>query len=148
MKAQWLAPLLAIVTGLAFFVLLWTAVTRGLASVSGWSALATKYPGGPRPLGEVLRGQVLGFGPVRENNVTYAIPAAGGLYLYPNALFGLGRPPMLIPYNRIVYQETRSVFWSRTHELTIDGATSLRVRDRLLRELKSHGVQVPSDALP
>jgi len=136
------------VAGLAFFVVLWTAVTRGLASFSGWSALAAKYPGGPRPLGEVLRGQVLGFGPVRENNITYAIPTTGGLYLYPNALFGLGRPPMLIPYNRITYRETTSLLWSRSHELAIDGATSFRIRDRLLKELKSHGVSIPADALP
>lgn len=147
MTGSWIGPAVAALTGLVLFALLWTGITTLLARLSGWGGLASKFAGVERPMGEVLNGQVVGFGLVRENNVTRAILATGGLYLFPNALFGLGRPPLLIPYAQIRYSETSRLLWARSHTLLIDGSAKIQVRDRLLQELRSHGVTVPADAL-
>ncbi|MEO8030389.1 MAG: hypothetical protein ABJC74_08780 [Gemmatimonadota bacterium] len=147
MSSTLITPIVAIFTGLILFSGFWLLITTALSSFSGWTALAEAFPGGERPAGEILRGQILGFGPIRENNVTNLIATPSGLYLYPMALFAFRRPPILIPYSKIKYLETSKVLWSRSHEIEVNGTTRMRIRDRLLQELKGRGVSVPSDAL-
>ena len=91
----------------AFFVGLWLFVCAFLAELSRWPALARRFPGGECPEGTVLRGQVIGVGMVGENNVTYLIPTAAGLYIYAHFLFRFRRRPVLVPWSEIRYESTR-----------------------------------------
>jgi len=140
-------PLLGILVGTPLFLGWWLLITSLLLWVTGWRRLAAAFPGGPRPEGEVLRGQVYGFGRVNENNVTNAIPTRDGLYLYPMVLFRFRRPPVLVPWDRIRYLESGRQLWVRWHRIELGGTVRVRVGTRLLRELRGHGVAVPSDLL-
>lgn len=142
-----LAPIVALIVALPLFGGFWLLVTGLLASLSGWPALAAAFPGGPRPEGDVIRGQVLGIGRVRENNVTNIVATATGLYLYPMVLFRYRRPSVLVPWGKVRYQTSHQLLWARWHEVDLGGVTTLKVRDRVLPLLRSHGVTVPSDAL-
>ncbi len=147
MPSTLITSIIAIFTGFVLFAGFWLLITTALSSFSGWTTLAEAFPGGERPAGEVLRGQVLGFGPIRENNVTNVIVSSNGLYLYPMALFAFRRTPILIPYDKIRYLDSTKVLWSSSHEIEANGSTRMRIRDRLLAELKGRGVKVPSEAI-
>ncbi|MFN8574509.1 MAG: hypothetical protein U0132_20825 [Gemmatimonadaceae bacterium] len=136
---------LTIAGGILFFVGLWTVVTGLLASLSGWTALAESFPGGERPAGEVIRGQVIGMGRVQEKNVTFVIATTAGLYLYAMPLFRFRRQPVLVPWRRVRYAESHRFLWARWHDVDLGGVTTLKVRPRLLAVLASHGVAIPSD---
>ncbi len=142
-----LAPVVATLVALPLALGLWMLVTGLLAVLSGWPALAAAFPGGPRPAGKPIRGQVLGTGSVQEKNVTTVIATEAGLYLYPMVLFRYRRAPVLVPWARIRYRESHQFLWARWHELDLGGVTTLKVRTRLLPILRSHGVPVPADAL-
>lgn len=147
MTATLLAPALAILGGLLFFTGFWLLVTSVLTTLSGWPSLAATFPGGSRPAGRALWGQVIGMGPVQEKNVTAVIPAVSGLYLYPMALFRFRRPPVLVPWFRVRYVSSHQFLWSRWHKLDLGGITTINVRPALLSLLRDHGVAVPADAL-
>jgi hypothetical protein len=142
-----LAPAFALLAALPLMVGFWFLVIGILASVSGWSALAEAFPAGPRPPGTVLRGQVLGLGRVRENNVTNLIETPEGLYLFPMALFSFRRPPALVPWRRIRYLEPHQVLWVRWHDVDLGGVATIRVKDAVLPALQAHGVAVPVDVM-
>lgn len=138
-------PLLGVLVGVPLFAAWWLAITSLLLWVTGWRRLAAAFPGGPRPGGEVLRGQVYGFGRVNENNVTNVITARDGLYLFPMFLFRFRRPPVLVPWDRVRYLESGRQLWVRWHRVELGGTARVRVSTRLLRELRAHGVRVPAD---
>jgi hypothetical protein len=142
-----LTPVVAALVALPLALGFWMLVTGLLAVLSGWSALAAAFPGGARPLGEPIRGQVLGTGRVQEKNVTTAIPTAAGLYLYPMVLFRYRRPPVLVPWTKVRYLDSHQLLWARWHEVDLGGVTTLKVRPGLLPILRSHGVVIPADAL-
>ncbi len=142
-----LPPVVAALVALPLALGFWMLVTGLLAVLSGWPALAAAFPGGPRPVGEAIRGQVLGTGRVQEKNVTTAIPTAGGLYLYPMVLFRYRRPPVLVPWTMVRYLESHQLLWARWHEIDLGGVATLKVRPGLLPILKAHGVAIPADAL-
>ncbi len=143
-----LTPLWGFLAALPVAVGAWLLVTGLLSTLSGWPTLAATFPGGPVPPGNRLRGQVLGLGPVRENNVTIVVPTTQGLYLYAVVLFRVRRRPVLVPWPKVRYLESRQLLWARWHVLDLGGVTTLRVRPDLLPVLRSHGVAVPSEALP
>lgn len=145
--APQLAPAIAVALGLGGFVCLWAVITGLLATVSGWTALAATFPGGERPAGDILRGQILGLGPIREKNVTNVVLSAQGLYLYPMVLFRFRRAPVLVPWSRIRYEDTKELFGMRWHTVELGSITSAQIRDRLLTALRDHGVPVPATAL-
>jgi hypothetical protein len=125
----------------------WFLVTGILASLSGWSALVEAFPAGPRPPGTVLRGQVLGLGRVRENNVTNLIETPEGLYLFPMALFSFRRPPVLVPWRRIRYLDAHQFLWARWHDIDLGGVATIRVKDPVITLLQVHEVSVPVDVV-
>ncbi|MEO8501430.1 MAG: hypothetical protein ABI565_10990 [Vicinamibacteria bacterium] len=126
----------AVAIGLMLFAFMWLLVGALLAHASGWPALAARYPGETRPEGGVLRGQVMGIGPINENNVTYLIPTASGLYIYAMFLFRFLRPPILIPWQEVVYESSHKFLWVKFHKLRLAGGLStLRVKDKGFREL-------------
>ena len=140
-----LPTIIAALTGLLLVAAVWLLVTTLLSALSGWPALAAAFPGGPIPDGERLRGQVLGLGLVRENNVTTLVPCARGLYLYAMILFRLRRPPVLVPWSQVRYRDSRRLLWSRWYVLDLGGVTSIRVRQRLGPILRAHGVALPAE---
>jgi hypothetical protein len=142
-----LAPVVAVVLGLVLFAGFWALITGVLASLSGWSALAAAFPGGAQPGGTVLRGQILGLGPIRENNVTNVVLTPQGMYLYPMILFRFRRPPVLVPWNRIRYSDTQQFLGMSWHRIDLGSVASARIRGKLLAALRDHGVGVPASAL-
>jgi hypothetical protein len=120
------------------FVGLWLLVGWILSRVSGWAALAERFPAGERPLGRKLRGQVVAMGPVSENGVTGMIVVPQGLYLYANPLFRFGRRPLLLPWHAVAYRSERKMLWWRSHELDLGGLTTLRLQDKAFREIAPH----------
>jgi len=117
-----------------YFVGLWLFVCTLLAEISRWPALARRFPGGQRPSGTVLRGQVVGVGLVGENNVTYLVPTPIGLYMYAHFLFRFRRPPVLLPWSEVRYEDTRRFLWMTSHRLSLGGGvTTTRVKDKALR---------------
>ncbi|HEX2779205.1 MAG TPA: hypothetical protein VHM30_06890 [Gemmatimonadaceae bacterium] len=110
------------------FVGLWLLVGLLLSELSGWASLARRYPGGPRPEGVRLRGQVVGMGAVGEKGVTTLVPTAAGLYLYSHPLFRFRRPPVLVPWSEIRYAgELGFLFW-RSIGLDLGPVTRMRVK--------------------
>ncbi|MBK6780540.1 MAG: hypothetical protein IPG75_13350 [Gemmatimonadetes bacterium] len=142
-----LAPVVAVPLALLLFAGFWVAVTSLLAHLTGWPALAAEYPGGEEPQGERLRGMVYGFRRVNENRVTTLVATPKGLYLTPMRLFRLGRPPVLVPWNRVRYEAERSFLWGRWHDIDLAGITTMRVAPALLPVLRRHGVSIPGTAL-
>jgi hypothetical protein len=116
-----------------FFVGAWLVVSAILSEVSGWPALARRYPGGPRPEGKRLRGQVVGIGAVSENSVTVLIPTDRGLYMYAIVLFRFHHPPVMLPWSDVHYAGERKLAWWRWVVLdigSIGASTTLRIRPR------------------
>ncbi|NUO64712.1 MAG: hypothetical protein HOQ11_01320 [Gemmatimonadaceae bacterium] len=130
------APPLALMILFPFaFIAVWLGVGALLSEIGGWARLARRFPGGPRPAGPRVRGQVVGMGPVGENGVTNLIPTAEGLYLYSNPLFRFHRPPVMVPWAEIRDEGERGVLWWRSVGLDLGGVTLLRVRARAMPAL-------------
>lgn len=125
-----------------FLVIMWLFVGAVLAWVSGWSELADRFPGGPRPNGEKMRRQVLRLGRVRENGLTTLIATNGGLYMYANPLFRFRRPPVLIPWRNLRHVESGRLLWAKWHVLELADVTRMYVRDSALPTLRAHGVSI------
>ncbi len=121
-----------------FFVLIWSAVTLLLSHLSGWPSLASQFPARETPAGVTLRGQVVGMGMVRENNVTSLVVSPEGLHLSALFLFRLGRPPALVPWSQVSYVSERKLLWWRDHLLDLGGLTTVRVRDRASELIKPY----------
>jgi hypothetical protein len=130
------------------FVGLWLFVCALLAEISRWPALARRFPGGERPEGTVLRGQVIGIGLVGENNVTYLVPTPTGLYMYAHLLFRFRRPPILVPWSEVQYESTRQFLWMRSHKLSLGGGvTTIRIKHKALDTLQPF-LQIPVPVQP
>lgn len=135
-----LVPLMAV----PLLVGMWALVTTVLTQLTRWPQLAEAFPGGAVPPGPRLR-VVLGFGPVRENNVTTLVPTADGLYFKALWFFRLRRRPILLPWNQIHYVRSRQFLWARWHTLDLAGITTMNVRHSFIAVLREYGVQVPAD---
>jgi hypothetical protein len=120
------------------FVGMWLLVTGLLAVVSGWPALARRFPGGSRPVGEVLRRQVVGIGFAGEKGVTNLIVSSSGLYLWATPLFRVWRSPILVPWSEVTYVSEHKPFWGHIHLLRLGGSTHLRIRDGAYQSLRPH----------
>lgn len=113
-----------------FFAGMWLLVSALLAEFSGWSSLARRYPGGPRPDGQRIHGAVMGMGAVGENNVTVMIPTADGLYLYASPLFRFRHPPVMVPWRDIRDGGERGKLWWRNVALELGSEVTIRIRPR------------------
>jgi hypothetical protein len=128
----WLVPLLP-----AFFVAVWLGVCAVTAYVSRWPALAAHFRSAPRPEGRLVKGQVRGMGWANENGVTHMILAAAGLYLYVNPLFRFGRPPLLLPWERVRFLRERRFLTRRFYEFDLAGVTTLTLTQAGYDAIKS-----------
>lgn len=116
----WLVPLFPI-----FFVAVWLGVCAVTAYVSRWPALAAHFRAAGRPEGQPVEGQVRGMGWANENGVTHLVVSAAGLYLYVNPLFRFGRPPLLLPWERVRFLRERQFLTRRFYEFDLAGVTTL-----------------------
>ena len=127
-----------------FCVGVWLLVGATLAHVSGWPDLAARYPGGDRPSGRVLRGQVISIGVVSEKNVTCLVPTETGLYIYASFLFRFMHPPILVPWAEMSYESPRRFLWMKWHKLRLGGGLmTMSVKDEGFRALQIFLPSVP-----
>jgi hypothetical protein len=106
----------------------WLVIGGFLALVSGWVSTARHFAAvSGKPDGEVIRNQVLGVGPVGENNVTQMVATHSGLYLYPMFLFRFGRRPLFIPWPAITPLGEFKFLWSRYHSLRIGATMTVQI---------------------
>jgi len=88
----------------------WLLVTR-LASWTGWSRFAARYPAPARPPGESFNVNSARFGFWSSyNNAVNCIPTKWGLYLYPFILFRPWHAPFLVPWSSVVSLDRRKPF--------------------------------------
>lgn len=118
------------------FVLAWIGLDYVFSVQSGWRALAEHFRARSRPPGPRVRWQVVRFGPIPETGVTNMIPSPKGLYVYAGLLYRSFRPPLLIPWPLIAsVREVRELWWKR-YEVTVAGATKIRMSRRAYRILE------------
>lgn len=133
------SPPLALIILFPFaFVGMWLGVGTLLSEISGWARLARRFPGGPRPAGPRILGQVVGMGAVGENGITSIIASAEGLYLFSNPLFRFHRPPVMVPWTEVRNEGERGTLWWRSVGLDLGGITLLRVRPKAMPALAPH----------
>ena len=136
-------PTILLVAFPIVFVGMWLLIATVLTEFSGWSRLARAFPGGPRPAGRRLYGQVMGMGLVGEKGVTTLIPTSDGLYLYSALLFRFHRPPVLVPWHEIHNDGERGTRWWRNFVLELGGVTTLRIRAKAFPILEPYLVRHP-----
>ena len=122
--------------GLIAFIGMWLLVCGILTELSGWPALARRFPGGPRPPAPRLRRQVLSFGVVSENGVTNLIVVPQGLYLFSNPFFRFRRAPILVPWAHVQGAGERGRLWWRVRVLELGGVTNIGVKRRAYEAIK------------
>jgi hypothetical protein len=120
------------------FVGLWLFVGWILSRVSGWAALAERFPASERPQGRKLHRQVVSMGPVGEDGVTGMLVSSRGLYLYAMFLFRFGRRPLLLPWHAVAFVAEKKLLWWRSYDLDLGGLTTVRVKEKAFREIAPH----------
>ena len=112
----------ACVTIVGFVILLLAIVALSLfaafgifARVSGWRALAQRYPASAQPEGKRYTRQHVMVGVVRYRFSTTIIVSPQGLYLSTVPQ----HPPLLIPWEEIKKVESTIVYWRRVPLLSI-----------------------------
>src|SRR4051812_41452426 len=103
----------------ALFVAAWLGASAFYSEMSRWRALARRFPGGPLPKENPIRGQVTNFGGRGESGVTALIPTAGGLYMYASFPFRFHRAPVLVPWELIRRENEYRFLRSTRHSLVL-----------------------------
>lgn len=96
--------------GLAFFVGLWCLVVKVLA-MSGWQRLATHYQVDRLPAVPMFRLGQASVGGIRYRGAMQAGASAEGLSLKTGFPFGIGHPPLLIPWSAIGPLQAETSLW-------------------------------------
>jgi len=120
------------------FVGMWFAVNAVMAQAENWPVLHQRFPGGPRPEGQRLRGCVANIGGVSEKNITVLVLTPAGLYLYSILPYRFRRPPVLVPWEMIQYRRTSRFLWMHTYTLALSNVTTMRVTERAWKEIAPH----------
>ena len=137
----WLVPLFPV-----FFAAVWLGVCAVTAYVSRWPALAAHFRAAGRPEGQFVKGPVRGMGWANENGVTHLVVSAAGLYLYANPLFRFGRPPLLLPWERVSFVRERQFLTRRFYEFDLAGVTTLTLTEAGYDAVKAFSRGGPGDA--
>lgn len=137
----WIVPLLP-----AFFAAVWLGVCAVTAHVSRWPSLAAYFRAARRPEGRLVKGPVRGMGWANENGVTHLVVSDAGLYLYVNPLFRFGRPPLLLPWERVRFVRERQFLSRRFYEFDLAGVTTLTLTQTGYDAINSFARGGPGDA--
>ena len=97
---------LFICLAIAVFVGLWFLACRAISSLSGWKALATRYPLRGAPRGRRFWMQSGRVGKAYYKNCLVVRSATDGLYLAMLFIFRPGHPPIFIPWEEIEVKES------------------------------------------
>jgi hypothetical protein len=118
------------------FLAAFLAMSALLSEVSRWPRLAARFPGGARPSGPVLTGQVTNVGGISDRRITYLVPTSEGLYMYVTWACRFRRSPIMLPWSEVELLSTqRFLLWQR-HDLSLGkGITTITVKDEGFRAL-------------
>jgi hypothetical protein len=103
---SWLILLIPVIFSI-FFIALWCGICLLLSVISGWRGLAAKYPGSPTPAGALFSMVSGSVGGVNYNNCLKVHVGPQGLHVAVWKIFGLGHPPIFIPWAEIRHAATR-----------------------------------------
>jgi hypothetical protein len=87
-----------------FFAGMWVGISALLSRLSGWNALAKRYPADAEPEGERAVWTSAQLGGVSFRSCLNVTLAPSGLYLVPARLFRLFMPPVLIPWSGVRFE--------------------------------------------
>lgn len=136
----------AIIGGfLVIFPLFWLAICRLLA-LFGWDALAARYrfdgafPDGTQRFGAAslsIAGRWRWL-PVNYNNCTVMVIRPEALYIRVWRIFGVGHPPLKLPWRAITSIEQTSILFFPVRAVTLAGCDkSLLLRGNLATSIES-----------
>ncbi len=102
-----------------FFVAFMTGIFFVDARMTGWHALAKRFPGGNEPINVNKRqnGGVGLIGLVQMRNLLHAAATDPGLYLAFSKILSAGHAPLLIPWSQLRVTDDKTVFG--IHVLTL-----------------------------
>jgi hypothetical protein len=83
------------------FIPLWCGIVFMLSRISGWSAIAARFPGSPNPTGTRFDGVTGTVGIISYRNVMTVHIAPDGLHVVPWKVFTIGHAPIFIPWGEI-----------------------------------------------
>lgn len=110
--SPWLLALILIAFPVVF-IGMWSLVLTILSAASGWKKIAARFPGQRTPEG-TLHGMVTGLcGWVSYRNCLKVHVSPDGLHIVPWKIFGLGHPPLFIPWEEMHHAKT-SILLFRT----------------------------------
>lgn len=87
-----------------FFAGMWVGISALLSRLSGWHALAKRYPAAAEPEGERIVWTSAQLGGVSFRSCLNVTLAPAGLYMVPARLFRLFMPPLLVPWIDIRFE--------------------------------------------
>lgn len=131
------------VLGIFFFIGLWTAISALLSAMSGWRAMARRYPC-PEGLSgaRLLSGFASRVGWVNYRGVLSFEAAQQGLIARVNRLFPF-HAALLIPWGAIQIQRDNGIFFAGSMRVA-DGATFGLNREALDAIEHAHSVILPT----
>ncbi len=104
-----LLPLLGF---LAFFAGMWAGISLLISRISGWAALAARYPAPSRPDGERLTWASARLNEVSFKSCLNMTLGPSGFYAVPAPPFRLFMPAFLIPWNDVGFAGFQEIlFW-------------------------------------
>jgi hypothetical protein len=124
-----------------FFIAVFSITGFGIATLTGWSALAKRFRAGPGPYGECkTAGPFLYTVYLRYwthySSVIRLTAAADAMYLSVLLPFRIGHPPLRIPWDEIQFGRARRL-WRNYVVLTLGSAEQIpmRIPERMARNL-------------
>lgn len=93
------------------FAGMWIGVSALLSRLSGWSALARRYPAAAEPEGERILWTSAQIGGVSFRSCLNVTLAPSGLYMVPARIFRLFMPPVMVPWSDIRFEGFTKVFF-------------------------------------
>src|SRR3569832_1184200 len=105
-----------------FFAGMWVGGSALLSRLSGWSALAKRYPAAAEPEGERIVWTSAQLGGVSFRSCLNVPLAPSGLYLVPARLFRLFMPPLLFPWSDIRFEGFTKVLFFELACFRLGGA--------------------------
>jgi len=106
-----------------FFAGMWVGISALLSRLSGWNALAKRYPAAAEPEGERVVWTSAQIGGVSFRSCLNATLAPAGLYLAPARLFRLFMPPVLVPWSDIRFEGFTKVLFFELACFRLGGET-------------------------
>lgn len=114
-----LGILLLCVSGTLFGIGVWCLACFLVSVTGGWRKLAKRFGTSEKPDGPSFWLQYALLNGTRYRNCLSARVTPRGLYLSIFPLFGVGHPPLLIPWENFGALQPRTALWLSTHVTTI-----------------------------